>query len=222
MRKHYPFLFFIFVLLLINIPDSLYSKIIAYRNEKGVLVLTNKPSRKKPIRRIYKISNYNAYANIIDKISKKYNVPSTLIHQIILVESNYNPNAVSSKGAIGLMQLMPETAKQYGVKDPFDPVQNIEGGVKYLKDLIKLFKGNTDLILAAYNAGQEAVKKYGGIPPYPETRRYIEKIKMGYESNYITVKKLRIYRYRDLEGRLVISNKPPLPGKYKGKIEVLK
>ena len=219
MRKHYTILFFIFVLFLINIPNSLYSKVIAYRNEKGVLVLTNKPSRKKTVRRIYKI---NAYASIIDRIRKKYNVPFSLIHQIILVESNYNPNAVSPKGAMGLMQLMPETAKQYGVKDPFDPVQNIEGGVKYLKDLIKLFKGNTDLILAAYNAGQEAVKKYHGIPPYPETRRYIEKIKRGYEKNYISVNKLRIYRYYDLEGRLVISNKPPLPGKYRGKIEVLK
>ena len=215
MRKLY---YIIIVLLLINIPSFLYSKIIAYRNEKGILVLTNKPSKTKSKIVYRKFNNYN---EIVDKISKKYNVPSSLIHQIILVESNYNPNAVSPKGAIGLMQLMPETAEQYGVEDPFDPIQNIEGGVKYLKDLIKLYKGKTDLVLAAYNAGQEAVKKYGGIPPFPETRRYIEKVKRAYNRHYIPTK-LRIYRYYDLEGRLVISNRPPLPGKYKGKIEVIK
>jgi len=217
MRKLY---FIIILLFLVNTPYFLYSKIIAYRNEKGILVLTNKPSKAKP-KLIYKKNRYSHYNQIIEKGSKKYNVPSSLIHQIILVESNYNPNAVSPKGAIGLMQLMPETAKQYGVEDPFDPVQNIEGGVKYLKDLIKLYKGKTDLVLAAYNAGQEAVKKYGGIPPFPETRRYIEKIKRAYNSHYISIK-LRIYRYYDLEGRLVISNKPPLPGKYRGKIEIIK
>jgi len=216
MRKLY---YIIIVLLLINnIPSFLYSKIIAYRNEKGILVLTNKPSKTKS-KIVYK--KFNNYNEIVDKISKKYNVPLSLIHQIILVESNYNPNAVSPKGAIGLMQLMPETAERYGVKDPFDPIQNIEGGVKYLKDLIKLYKGKTDLVLAAYNAGQEAVKKYGGIPPFPETRRYIEKVKRAYNRHYISTK-LRIYRYYDLEGRLVISNKPPLPGKYKGKIEIIK
>jgi soluble lytic murein transglycosylase-like protein len=212
-------LFFITILLLINIPNFLESKIIAYRNEKGILVLTNTPSKKRP--KFTSRRSYNNYNRIIDEIGKRHNVPSSLIHQIILVESNYNPYAISPKGAMGLMQLMPETAKQYGVKDPFDPIQNIEGGVKYLKDLIKLYNGHTDLVLAAYNAGQEAIKKYRGVPPFPETIRYIEKVKRTYNKRYILTK-LRIYRYYDLEGRLVISNKLPLPGKYKGKIEIIK
>lgn len=145
------------------------------------------------------------YNLIIEKVAQKYDLPAKLIHSIIKAESNYNPYAVSSKGAAGLMQLMPATAEQYGVKDRFDPIENIEGGTKYLKDLIKIYDQNLELILAAYNAGQEAIKKYKGIPPYPETINYIEKVKSSYGRQDVYTRTI-IYTYRDKEGRLVLTN----------------
>jgi len=146
---------------------------------------------------------------IIKNIASRYNVPADLIHSIIDVESNYNHKAVSPKGAVGLMQLMPETAKKYGVHDLYNPRQNIEGGVKYLKDLMKLYNQRTDFVLAAYNAGQEAIKKYGGIPPYPETKNYIEKIKASYPKSIITTR-TKIYKFYDESGRLILTNTPYL------------
>ncbi len=145
------------------------------------------------------------YNLIIEKVAQKYDLPAKLIHSIIKAESNYNPYAVSSKGAAGLMQLMPATAEQYGVKDRFDPIENIEGGTKYLKDLIKIYDQNLELILAADNAGQEAIKKYKGIPPYPETINYIEKVKSSYGRQDVHTRTI-IYTYRDKEGRLVLTN----------------
>ena len=145
------------------------------------------------------------YDDIINIIAKKHDLPSNLIHSIIRTESNYNSRAVSPKGAQGLMQLMPTTARIYGVKDVFDPVQNIEGGVKYLKDLVELYKKNTKMVLAAYNAGQEAVKMYSGIPPYPETRNYIKKVMSTYTLSTIRTKTI-IYQYYDESGRLVLTN----------------
>jgi soluble lytic murein transglycosylase-like protein len=99
-----------------------------------------------------------------------------LIHAIIRVESEYNPNAVSSKGAMGLMQLIPATAQRFGVDNPFDPKQNIQGGVNYLKYLLDLFKGDLTLSLAAYNAGEHSVQQAGGIPAFTETRDYVRKV----------------------------------------------
>jgi len=148
------------------------------------------------------------YKDLILDCSKKYNVPAGLIHSLISVESNYNPFAVSSKGAVGLMQLMPETAKHYGVKNPYDPGENIEGGVKYLKDLIKKFNGETNLVLAAYNAGVEAIKKYNGVPPFPETQRFIRKVRNIYHRS--TILPSKIYHFYDSSGRLVITNNPRL------------
>ncbi len=149
------------------------------------------------------------YNYIIEKAAQKYDLPAKLIHSIIKAESNYNTYAVSSKGAAGLMQLMPETAEQYGVKDRFDPTENIEGGTKYLKDLIKIYDQNLELILAAYNAGQEAIKKYKGIPPYPETINYIEKVKSSYGRKDVHTR-TKIYRYYDKDGRLVLTNNQAL------------
>lgn len=147
------------------------------------------------------------YDELIRRIAQKYRVEHTLIHSIIRAESNYDRFAVSSKGALGLMQLMPATAIQYGVKNVFDPSENIEGGVKYLKDLIKLYNGKTKLVLAAYNAGQEAVKKYNGIPPYRETRNYISKImnRFGYNKDYIKGKTV-IYKFYDKDGKLWMTD----------------
>lgn len=113
--------------------------------------------------------------SIIEKESKKKGIDPDLVRAIIKAESNYNPKAESPKGAMGLMQLMPSTAEDLGVDDPFDPVQNIKGGTSYLKDMLRIFK-DKDLAVAAYNAGPGAVKKHKGIPPYQETQQYVKKV----------------------------------------------
>jgi len=109
----------------------------------------------------------------VERIAAEHSLPAQLIHSVIKVESNYNPYAVSSKGALGMMQLIPETARRFGVKNVFNPVENIQGGAKYLRYLLDLFDNSYPLALAAYNAGEAAVAKYGGIPPYPETQNYV-------------------------------------------------
>lgn len=117
------------------------------------------------------------YSGTIRKLSKTHNVDENLIRAVIAAESCFNPKAVSRVGAQGLMQLMPGTAKLVGVSDPFDPVQNISGGVQYLRMMLDEFDENRTLALAAYNAGPNAVKKYNNeIPPYKETQSYVRKI----------------------------------------------
>lgn len=147
------------------------------------------------------------YDPIIKTLARKYNVPADLIHSIIKAESNYDSWAVSPKGAAGLMQLMPETAAQYGVKDRFNPEDNVKGGVKYLKDLCQLYSNNTKLVLAGYNAGQEALKKFNGIPPYPETREYINRVMTSYRKSYITGG-TPIRKFVDASGQYVFTNDP--------------
>lgn len=114
------------------------------------------------------------YGDIIDKYSKEQGVDARLVRAMIQVESAYKQAARSRKGAMGLMQLMPETARQYAVRDPYDPESNIEAGVKHLKSLLTRLP--VDLALAAYNAGEATVQKFRGIPPYPETRSYVSRI----------------------------------------------
>lgn len=116
------------------------------------------------------------FASMIQQAAKKYNVNPALVNAVIKAESNFNASAVSSAGAIGLMQLMPATAKGLGVDDPLNPAQNIEGGVKFLSRLLKRYDGNVEMALAAYNAGPGAVDKYKGIPPYKETQTYVNRI----------------------------------------------
>ncbi|MDY7031261.1 MAG: lytic transglycosylase domain-containing protein [Thermodesulfobacteriota bacterium] len=113
---------------------------------------------------------------IIHKACNRYKVDPALVKAVIMAESSYNPRAVSKKGAKGLMQLMPETADSLGVNDMFDPEQNINGGVKYLKQLLDKYDGDVHLALAAYNAGSKKVRKYRGVPPFKATRYYIKKI----------------------------------------------
>lgn len=119
---------------------------------------------------------------LVDKTASHLQVDPQLVHAIIQVESDYDPKAVSSKGAMGLMQLIPSTAARFGVENPFNPKQNIEGGVTYLKYLLGLFGGNIPLSLAAYNAGEHAVLRTGGIPSYTETRSYVRKVTALYHS----------------------------------------
>lgn len=122
------------------------------------------------------------YDQVVDEVSRSHGLESALLHAVISVESSYNPKAVSSKGAAGLMQLMPQTAKRYGVADSFDPRENLNGGARYLKDLLRMFNNDTRLALAAYNAGEHAVMKYGNrIPPYRETLRYVPRVMDFYQ-----------------------------------------
>ena len=125
-------------------------------------------------------SSKSQILNMVEQISEKHGVDSNLVKALIKQESGFNPNAKSKAGAIGLMQLMPQTAKGLGVSDPYNPVQNVEGGVKYLKSMLNKYNGNIILALAAYNAGPNAVDKYSGVPPYKETQNYVKNILANY------------------------------------------
>jgi Transglycosylase SLT domain len=124
----------------------------------------------------YAVTDPNAYDRLIKRLAVANQLDASLVKAVMHVESAFNPHAVSDKGAQGLMQVMPETGQRYGVLDLFDPVQNVRASTLYLKDLQKLFKGNTKLVLAAYNAGENAVLRHRGIPPYQETQDYVRKV----------------------------------------------
>ncbi len=121
------------------------------------------------------------FSDLINAAAEKFNVDADLIKAVIKAESNFDADAVSSSGALGLMQLMPATAESLGVDDPLDPAQNINGGTKYLHRLLDKYNNNVTLAVAAYNAGPGAVDKYGGIPPYSETQTYVKRV-----LNYLT------------------------------------
>ncbi len=129
---------------------------------------------------ITKRASKSEIIGIINEVSNKYDVDPKLIEALVKQESGFNPNAKSKAGALGLMQLMPSTAKGLGVTDPMDVRQNIEGGVKYVKSMLDRFNGNVILALAAYNAGPNAVKRYDGVPPYKETQNYVRSILANY------------------------------------------
>lgn len=117
---------------------------------------------------------------IAQRLAPEYGIHPRLAFAVMATESNFNPRAVSIKNAIGLMQLIPETAERFNVRRPFDPEQNIRGGLAYLRWLLAYFEGNVELVVAAYNAGEGVVNRYGGIPPFPETRSYVTKIRKIY------------------------------------------
>lgn len=121
-------------------------------------------------------SQRRAYREEVRHAVANYQIEEALVRAVIHAESGFNPQAVSRKGACGLMQLMPATADRYGVADIFDPTENITGGVRYLSDLTRLFKADLRLVLAAYNAGENAVLRHGGVPPYPETLAYVDQV----------------------------------------------
>lgn len=168
-----------------------YSDIFRYTDENGVTCYTDAPLGKKTekvmktdIRKTKTEKKSTAaapalfedYTSYVEKAASKYAIEPELIHAVIKTESNGNQRAVSKKGAVGLMQLMPSTATDMAVLNPFNPEENIEGGVKYLKYLLERFNGDLTLALAAYNAGPKVVEKYGNVPPISETREYVKKI----------------------------------------------
>lgn len=138
------------------------------KSAQSSLKSLNKTQRKKVF--------FTRYNSIIKQKASKYKLDHRLVSAVVQVESQFNPKAVSRSGAVGLMQLMPSTAKQLGVHNAYDPYQNIEGGTKYLRYLVERFKGNVTFALAAYNSGPLNVEKYGNVPPFKETKRYIKKI----------------------------------------------
>ncbi len=148
-------------------------------------ILDEKMAQDTPDNNIEKISFKNSRENIenlIEKYAQKNNLDPDFIKAVVKQESGFNPDATSKCGAMGLMQLMPQTAKGLGVVDAYDPEQNIEGGVKYLKSMLNRFNNDPKLALAAYNAGPGAVQKYGDIPPYKETQNYVKNILASYEA----------------------------------------
>lgn len=179
--------------------------IYSFRDERGVVHFTNTPddTRYKLVRReagsspmpasasaarVYMPAeeSIRRYSPIIDLASRTNGVEAALVHAVVSAESGYNAAAVSKAGARGLMQLMPETAKRYGVRNIMDPVENIYAGVRYLRDLLLMFNGNLELAIAAYNAGENAVIRYGNkVPPYTETIQYVPKV-LGFYRRFQT------------------------------------
>jgi soluble lytic murein transglycosylase-like protein len=170
-----------------------------YEDDEGVLHFTDAPTdrrfkifmrdikRDRQLRTTFKLAscarNPAEFEQIINSCSLQYGVDKSLVKAVIHAESGYDPNAVSAKGASGLMQLMPKTARSLKVANSFDPADNIRGGVKYLKFLLDTFKGDVALALAAYNAGLTRVAQYGGVPPFEETRNYVAKV-LSYKKTY--------------------------------------
>jgi soluble lytic murein transglycosylase-like protein len=149
--------------------------------------------------------------SVIQEMARRHDVDVNLIKAIIKTESNNNPRAVSRKGATGLMQLMPPTARDLGVANSLDPAQNVDGGVRYLKQLMTQYGGNLELSLAAYNAGPGAVERHGGIPPYRETQQYVKKIGNLYGSLRMQREtpeshRSSIVRYVEEDGRVLYTN----------------
>ncbi|HET9578106.1 MAG TPA: lytic transglycosylase domain-containing protein [Usitatibacter sp.] len=179
--------------------------IYSFRDDRGVVHFTNTPddSRYKLVRREAGSSSpspaaaaarvfmppeeaIRRYTPIIDTASRTHGVEAALVHAVISAESGYNAAAVSRAGARGIMQLMPDTAKRYGVQNIMDPIENISAGVHYLRDLLMMFNGNLELAIAAYNAGENAVIRYGNkVPPYAETLQYVPKV-LGFYRKFHT------------------------------------
>lgn len=176
------------------LPYPAFADIYKYVDTDGIVHLTNVPTdngvkytlimREKRVLFDKKLGvDITKYDHLIAKASQKYNVEPALIKAVIKAESNFNHRAVSPKGARGLMQLMPATASSLQVQDSFHPENNIEGGARYLRYLIRYFDGNLPLALAAYNAGENAVIRHGGIPPYRETQTYVQRV-LSYLNKY--------------------------------------
>jgi hypothetical protein len=204
--------------------DEIYYR----KDESGALVLTNVPDhhdlRSVPGRgRMRGVHTGEEFRELIFRTALRHGVHPDLVYAMAAVESNFDPRAVSSKGALGLMQLMPDTAARFGVADPFNPAENVLGGVRYMRYLLDLFGGDARLALAAYNAGENVVLAGRGIPPYRETRGYVGKVMRLFgglsKSPYVSPPRRPvaggagvespIYTYIDEAGVVHYSDQPP-------------
>ncbi|HEY4909087.1 MAG TPA: lytic transglycosylase domain-containing protein [Methylomirabilota bacterium] len=195
--------------------SSLYRRV----DEDGVTHFTNAPTDPR-FKRIGSLSGTaqgwlrlsdavrSRYSQEIREIAGRHGVDPDLVEAVIRVESAFNPRAVSNKGAQGLMQLMPRTASALGVRNAFDPYQNIDGGVRHLRYLLDRYPGNVSLALAAYNAGEKAVDYYRGVPPYAETTQYVHKILGQSPSAGSGGTGTVIYRYVGTDGTVTLTNVP--------------
>ena len=208
--------------------SSASAQIYSWRDTDGSLVVSDKPRVGGGAQTTYEVQGAASvkvtiplaishrskpYDAAISDQARRQGVAEDLVRAVIQVESAFNPNAVSNKGAMGLMQLMPATAQELGVRNPFDPEQNISGGVKYLKQLLERYDNKVELALAAYNAGIGNVEKYGDVPPFKETRNYVSKITKAAPKRPVNV----VYRWFELvdgQPRTRYSNKPPASGSY--------
>lgn len=186
------------ILLVLTLSSPVHADIYKYVDKYGRVILTDKPKndnykrlvktwkgweeKKSQINYDEFTANKKKFASTIEFYASRYSLPTSLLNAVITAESAYDPNAISRAGAVGLMQLMPETAKRYGVRNRRNPSDNVNGGTRYLRDLLKMFNNNVVLALAAYNAGEGAVKKHGNkVPPYNETRNYVKKVIAYYQ-----------------------------------------
>jgi soluble lytic murein transglycosylase-like protein len=165
------------------------SPIHAVVDSKGKIVFTNGLETHKPVvaEPVEDPAAANTIPGMIRAVSARHGVDADLVAAVVKVESNFDHRARSPKGALGLMQLIPETGARFGVRNFFDPRENLDGGVRYLKSLLEMFDGNVDLSLAAYNAGENLVKRVGRIPAIPETRDYVRKIRSIYKKSVAPV-----------------------------------
>ena len=171
------------------LPPPVFSDVYVYKDQNGVLTFTNTPNHTGYRRILRETSNsgptsraFNAsYDSLIRTASGRHSVDADLVRAVIKTESDFNAAARSHKGAMGLMQLMPDTARLHNVLDAYDPGENVEGGVRHLRMLLDRYQGNLELSLAAYNAGSGAVEKHRGIPPYIETREYVRRVLHFYD-----------------------------------------
>jgi soluble lytic murein transglycosylase-like protein len=187
--------------MLLCFSSAIHADVYKYVDKYGRITYSDKPGNARSVRLIKTwkgwaeqprarlnsadfAKNRQKYTPTVDNAAERYKLPKSLLHAVITAESAYDPAAVSIAGAVGLMQLMPETARRYGVKDRKDPYENIHGGSRYLRDLLALFNNDVTLAVAAFNAGENAVVKYGNhVPPFPETQNYVRKV-ISYYKEY--------------------------------------
>jgi len=187
----------------------LQAQILRYQGPDGRLYFTNLPLPVAPTPTVAaqptRLVAQAPVLPLIHRLSQQYRIDPRLVQAMITAESNFDPYAVSRAGAQGLMQLMPDTAARYRVENPFDPQANLEGGMRYLRDLLLMFPSDLRHVLAAYNAGEGAVQQYGGIPPYPETQRYVERVLALYGASTPPPQR-KIYRYRTASGSILLTD----------------
>jgi len=171
-------IFVILVLVILSSPSLRADSMSSSVDKSGPKIFTNMGKGQKATG----VDPRTRYISLINEWAPQYNLDANLVEAVVAVESNFDRFAVSKKGAQGLMQLIPATAKRFGVRDVFDAADNIRGGIRYLNFLMSYFQGNLEHVLAAYNAGERTVVRYHGVPPYPETQKYIRKVTSLYHA----------------------------------------